>query len=255
MSNLYDNPRYYEIAFSFRSILSEVDLFEGCFKRFSQIPVRSVLELGCGTCPHMEELIKRGYQYNGLDLNKVMLEYSRQKALKIGAEVTLFQEEMRDFSLERMVDFVYILLGSLSLKNTADLITHFNSIARVLKKGGLYLLDWCVQFEPQQQAEEGDSWEMELDGIQVKTEFSRKAINRVEQTFEETITLEVDDHGKKLNLIEKGLKRAIYPQEFLCFISSLKGFEFVGWWNNWDLSQPLEKADKISRPIVLVRRI
>ncbi|MCJ7497571.1 MAG: class I SAM-dependent methyltransferase [candidate division Zixibacteria bacterium] len=255
MSNLYDNPKYYEIAFSFRNILSEVDLIEECFKRFSQISVRSVLELGCGISPHMEELIKRGYRYNGLDLNKVMLEYSRQKALKIGAEVTLFQEDMIDFSLERMVDFVYILLGSLSLKNTADLITHFNSVARVLKKGGLYLLDWCVQFELPRQAEEGDSWEMERDGIQVKTEFSRKTINRAEQTFEETITLEVDDHGKKLNLIEKCLKKAIYPQEFLCFISSLKGFEFVGWWNNWDLSQPLEKADKISRPIVLVRRI
>jgi SAM-dependent methyltransferase len=255
MSNLYDNPKYYEIAFSFRNILSEVDLFEECFKRFSQIPVRSVLELGCGICPHMEELIKRGYRYNGLDLNKVMLEYSRQKALKIGAEVTLFQEDMIDFSLERMVDFVYILLGSLSLKNTADLITHFNSVARVLKKGGLYLLDWCVQFELPRQVEKGDSWEMERDGIQVKTVFSRKAINRAEQTFEETITLEVDDHGKKLNLIEKGLKRAIYPQEFLYFISSLKGFEFVGWWNNWDLSQPLEKTDEISRPIILVRRI
>lgn len=252
---MYDNPKYYEIAFSFRNILSEVDLFEESFKRFSQIPVRSVLELGCGICPHMEELIKRGYRYNGLDLNKVMLEYSRQKALKIGAEVTLFQEDMIDFSLERMVDFVYILLGSLNLKNTADLITHFNSVGRVLKKGGLYLLDWCVQFELPRQAEEGDSWEIERDGIQVKTEFSRKAINRAEQTFEETITLEVDDQGEKINLIEKGLKRAIYPQEFLCFISSLKGFEFVGWWNNWDLSQPLEKADKISRPIILVRRI
>ena len=252
---MYDNPKYYEIAFSFRNILSEVDLFEECFKRFSQIPVRSVLELGCGICPHMEELIKRGYRYNGLDLNKVMLEYSRQKALKIGAEVSLFQEDMIDFSLEKMVDFVYILLGSLSLKNTADLITHFNSVARVLKKGGLYLLDWCVQFELPQQAEGGDSWVMERDGIQVKTVFSRKAINRAEQTFEETITLEVDNHGKKLNLIEKCLKRAIYPQEFLGFISSLKGFEFVGWWNNWNLSQPLEKTDEISRPIILVRRI
>lgn len=255
MSNLYDNPKYYEIAFSFRNILSEVDLFEECFKRFSQIPVRSVLELGCGTCPHMEELIKRGYQYNGLDLNKAMLEYSRQKALKIGAEVALFQGDMIDFSLERTVDFVYVLLGSLSLKNTSDLITHFNSVARILKKGGLYLLDWCVQFEPPWQTEEGDSWEMESDGIQVKTEISWKAINRVEQTFEETIILEVDDHGKKLSLVDKTIKRAIYPQEFLCFISGLKSFEFVGWWNNWDLSQPLEKADKISRPIVIVRKI
>lgn len=254
MSNLYDSPKYYEIAFSFRNIRSEVDLFEECFKRFSQIPVRSILELGCGNCPHMEEFIKRGYQYNGLDLNKAMLEYSRQKALKIGAEVTFFQEDMIDFSLKRTVDFVYVLLGSLSLKNTSDLITHFNSVARILKNGGLYLLDWCVQFDPPWQTE-GDSWEMERDGIQVKTQVSWKAISRVEQTFEETIILEVDDHGKKLSLNEKDIKKAIYPQEFLCFISGLKGFEFVGWWNNWDLSQPLEKADKISRPIVLVRKI
>jgi SAM-dependent methyltransferase len=196
MSNLYDNPKYYEIAFSFRNILSEVDLFEECFRCFSQIPVRSVLELGCGTCPHMEEFIKRGYQYNGLDLNKAILEYSRQKALEIRAEVTLFQGDMIDFSLERTVDFIYILLGSLSLKNTADLITHFNSVARIMKKGGLYLLDWCVQFEPLWQTE-GDSWEMEQNGIQIKTQMSWKAISRLEQTFEETIILEVDDHGKK----------------------------------------------------------
>lgn len=92
MSNLYDNPKYYEIAFSFRDIPAEVDVFEECFKRFSRILVKSVLELGCGNSPHMEELIKRGYQYNGLDLSKAMLEYSKQKASRIGAEVNLIHE-------------------------------------------------------------------------------------------------------------------------------------------------------------------
>ncbi len=48
MSQVYDNPKYYEIAFSFRDTSAEVDLFEDCFKRFSQIPVKSVLELGPG---------------------------------------------------------------------------------------------------------------------------------------------------------------------------------------------------------------
>jgi hypothetical protein len=65
-----------------------------------------------------------------------------------------------------------------------------------MKKGGLYLLDWCVQFEPLWQTE-GDSWEMEQNGIQIKTQMSWKAISRLEQTVEETIILEVDDHGKK----------------------------------------------------------
>ena len=36
MPELYDSPEYYEIAFSFRDIPAEVDLFEECFKRFSQ---------------------------------------------------------------------------------------------------------------------------------------------------------------------------------------------------------------------------
>ncbi len=255
MSELYDNPRYYEIAFSFRDISAEVDVFEECFRRFAQIPVKSVLELGCGHSPHMEELTKRGYQYNGLDLSKAMLEYSRGKALRIGAQVNLIQGNMVDFSLKGMVDFVYVLLGSLDVKNTSELTTHFNSVAQVLKKGGLYFLDWCVQYDPPGGSEGGDSWEIEREGIKVKTAVSWKVINKVEQTFEETITLEVNDHGKNLNIVGKEIKRAIYPQEFLCFVSGFKHFEFVGWWNNWNLLQPLEQAEKIDRPIVLLRRI
>jgi SAM-dependent methyltransferase len=253
LSELYDNPKYYEIAFSFRDIPAEVDVFEECFKRFSKVSVKSVLELGCGNSPHMEELIKRGYQYRGLDLSQAMLDYSREKALRIGAEADLIQADMIDFSLDMKVDFVYVLLGSLYVKSTSELLTHFNSVAQVLKKGGLYLLDWCIQYDPL--SEGGDSWEIKRDGIKVKIVVSWKLINRVEQTFEETITLEVNDHGEKHSIVGKEIKRAIYPQEFLCLVSGFKHFEFVGWWNNWDLRQPLEQANKIDRPIALVRRI
>lgn len=261
-SELYDHPEYYEIAFSFRDISAEVDLFEECFKRFSRIPVRSVLELGCGNSPHMEELVKRGYQYNGLDLSKPMLGYSREKALRIGAEVNLVHADMNDFSLETMVDFVYVLLGSLHVKNTPELIAHFDSVAGVLRKGGLYLLDWFIQFDPPGGSDDPSagsegaySWEMERDGIKVGYSVSWRVMNRVEQTFEETQVMEVDDRGKKLSAIEKEVIRAIYPQEFLFLVSSLEQFEFVGWWNNWDLSQLLEGVDKIDRPIAVVRRI
>lgn len=254
MSELYDHPKYYEIAFSFRDIPAEVSVFEECFRRFSEIPVKSVLELGCGNGPHLEELIKRGYRYSGLDLSEAMLAYSKEKALRIGAEVDLIHANMLDFSLDTKVDFVYVLLGSLCAKNTSELMTHFDSVAEVLKKGGLYLLDWCIEFDPPRLGESGVSWEIEREGIRVKTTVSWKALSRVEQTFEETIVLEVDDHGEKLNISGTDIKRAIYPQEFLFFISSHKHFEFVGWWNNWKLQEPLEQAEKIARPIALVRR-
>ncbi len=252
MSNLYDNPKYYEIVFSFRDIPGEVDVFEECFKHFSLIPVKSVLELGCGNSPHMEELVKRGYQYNGLDLSKAMLEYSRQKALRIGAKVNLIHGNMIDFSLDAVVDFVYITLGSLYVRNTSELMKHFDSVSAVLKKGGLYLLDWCIQFTL---SSDKETWEIEKERIKVNTTVSGKDINPIEQTFEETIAIEVNDHGKHHIITEKNVKRAIYPQEFLCLVRSLKDFEFVGWWNNWDLSQLLEQATKIDRPITLIRRI
>ena len=255
LSELYNNPKYYEIAFSFRDISAEVDLFEECFKRFSRIPIKSVLELGCGSCPHMEELVKRGYQYSGLDISKAMLEYSREKAKRIGAQVNLIHADMVDFSLETTVDFAYVLLDSLYVKSTSELIAHFNSVAQALKKGGLYFLDWCVKYDQPGKPEGAFSWNMERDGIQVKTTVSWKVTNRVEQTFEETITLEVVDHGERHNIVGKGIRRVIYPQEFLCFVSASEHFEFVGWWNNWDLAQPLKQANKIDRPIALVRRI
>jgi SAM-dependent methyltransferase len=255
LSELYNHPKYYEIAFSFRDISAEVDVLEECFKCFSRIPVESVLELGCGNSPHMEELIKRDYRYNGLDLSEAMLKYSREKASRIGAEAKLIHADMVDFSLGRKVDFVYVLLGSLCAKNTSELRSHFDSVARVLKKGGLYLLDWCIQCDPPWQSEAGDSWEIEREGVRVKTTVSWKPINRMEQTFEETIILEVNDHGKQINIVGREIKRAIYPQEFLCLMSGHKEFEFVGWWNNWYLQEPLEQANKIDRPIALVRRI
>ncbi len=82
--DLYDNPFYYEAAFSFRDISREVDFFEQCVKKFSKIKVGTVLDIGCGPSPYMLELVKRGYAFAGLDLSKAMLEYSLEKARKAG---------------------------------------------------------------------------------------------------------------------------------------------------------------------------
>jgi len=254
MSELYDNPLYYEIAFSFRDIPSEVDLFEKCFQLFSRVPVKSVLELGCGNSPHMEELAKRGYRYYGLDLNPAMLTYSRSKAERAGIDVNLFQANMNDFVLDKNVDFVFLMLGSLFVKNNDELNAHLDSVAKVLNKGGLYLQDWCIQDEPMSEGQ-SDCWELERDGIKVKTTHSCRIISRTEQTFEEKLVIEVDDNGKQYKVTDKAVRRGIYPQEFLSLISNHPHFEFVGWWNNWDLNQPLDKAGAFSRPIVLLRRI
>jgi SAM-dependent methyltransferase len=168
LSKVYEHPEYYEIAFSFRDIASEANVFEECFKKYSLIPVSSVLELGCGNCPHMEEMVRRGYKYTGIDNSRAMIEYSKKRAVDLDG-VDLILGDMLDFSLPEEVDFAFILLGSLYTTTSEDIHRHFDSVRRNLRAGGLYFLDWCVQFEIPWACEGGDSCEFERDGIKVKT--------------------------------------------------------------------------------------
>jgi hypothetical protein len=91
--------------------------------------------------------------------------------------------------------------------------------------------------------------------VRVKTTIQIKLIDPVEQIIEERFTLEVEDEGAKKVFRDTSLLRQIYPQEFLLFVAARNDFEFVGWWNNWDLTQPLNSTQKIGRPIAILRRI
>ena len=255
MKAVYDEPRYYEIAFSYRDIGAEVDTFEQCFSRYAGISIKSILEIGSGNSPHLEEILKRGYAYTGLDLSQAMLEYSSQKASVLPGRATFVHADMNDFSLDRTFDFAFIMLGSLSARNTEQVLSHLRSVSTALNKGGLYLLDWCVHFAPY--SERTESWTMEQDGIKVKTHYSEKLIDAVEQLVEETITLEAVDDGTVSHFSGTAVNRVIFPQEFLQLVERTGEFEFVGWWNNWDLEIPLSEIKdpkNISRPIALLRR-
>ncbi len=254
MNEVYQHPKYYEIAFSYRDFVAEVAVFEQVIKQYSHIPVSTVLELGCGPAPHLAELTRRKYQYIGLDLSPAMLEYAQNKAQAINASARFELADMTDFELLEQVDFAFILLGSLAeVQHTAGLISHFNSVSRVLKPGGLYFLDWCVDFSPNTTGE--DSWKMVRGQVEVRTIVRTTLVNPVEQVYEGSLTLEVDDAGEKKVFTATALDRRIYPQEFLLFVAARNDFEFVGWWNNWDLTQPLGQTQEITRPIIILRRV
>ena len=254
---LYDYPDYYELAFSFRDISQEVTCFEQLFERHAKVTVSRVLELACGPSPHLRDLCQRGYEYHGLDLNEWMLAAGRRKVTESAWTAEFHQASMIDFDLDAAYQFAFVALGSLYARNTKELSTHFKSVARVLEPGGLYMLDWCVQFgQTPAFSEEGQSWKMENDGTTVEVNVTLRDIDPVEQIVQEVATLNVVDHGRTLTISSSNLRRMMYPQEILLLISAMDEFEFVGWWNDWDLNQPLSQATgEISRPIVLLRRI
>lgn len=252
MSNLYENPKYYELAFSFRDIEAEANVLEDVIRRLSAIDVKRILEVACGNCPHMPELVSRGYAFVGIDLNRTMLAFAREKTAGLEGSIDLIEADLVHFDLDAPVDFACVMLGSLYVTNTPDLVSHFDSMGRALRPSGLYLLDWCVDFDPNMDV--SDAWEIDRDGVHLRVTFFTQRVNRVEQTFEETATIEVEDHGRTTELLHRAVRRAIYPQEFLAFIEARPDFEFVGWWNDWNLDTPIDGLSATNRPITVVRR-
>ncbi len=253
MNNIYDYPKYYEIAYSYRDIPGEVDVLEQAIREFSHIEVRDFLEIACGNSPHMLELLKRGYSFSGLDISRPMLDFSRQKAETLGFTVNLYQGDLVDFELPEPVDFVYTMMGSLYVNTTADLLSHFASVYQALKPGGLYFLDWCIDFSPLDDTR--DTWVMKRDDIEVKTYYSTRLLSAPLQHYKEEVTFLVRDGKNHLKLQNSAVRRGIYPQEFILAATKVNNFEFLGWWNDWDLYSPLENTrGEIIRPISLLRR-
>jgi SAM-dependent methyltransferase len=253
MESFYDEPEYYDLAFSWRDIGKEVDVFEECFGRYSKIPVRSVLELASGTSPHLEELSKRGYEYTGLDLSKAMVLWSEARAKKLGIEAAFIEADMADFCVSEPVDFVFTMCGSLYTKSTEEFLSHLESVARALRPGGLYFLDWCINFEWNQPKGE-QKWKMKRKGVEIKVRFLEEIINPASQIARHRLIGDLNDRGQEHHFESRNTVRVILPQEFLLFLEKCGKFEFIGWWNNWDLGRPMEKEESANRPITLIRR-
>lgn len=250
---LYDYPQYYELATSFRDIEAEVAFMETCMKRFSGIPVNRVFEIACGPAPHAGEFVKRGFEYIGLDLNRNMLDYAIYKWRLLRPTPLFFEGNMADFEQLAQADFAFVMLGSLYLNSLAEMTSHFNCMARILRPGGLYFLDWCVQFGDMIKHATSSLFS-EADGISLESRFNTRLVDSAEQMYEEIWTVSVDDHGRHrvFEMVERN--RAIFPQEFLLFLEARTDFEFVGWWQDWDLNKPISTVSESKRPIVLVRR-
>jgi len=248
--NAYQRPEYYEIAFGFRDLRKGVEFFEAAICKFSTIKVHNVFELGAGTCPYLEEWHRRGYRYFGLDASPEMIEFSHRRAKELQADLTLLRGDMARFTLGfRKFDLAYVLLGSLYVRTNQEFFNHLDCVAKVLRRGGLYLLDGVVRFNIL--AEHEERWTMKRRGISVRTTYRPELVDPLEQTCIEHVILEVDDHGMKSRLESELQRKPFFPQEFLLLIQTYRRFEFVGWFMDFELRKP---RSLLGRPIVILRK-
>jgi hypothetical protein len=112
------------------------------------------------------------------------------------------------------------------------------------------LLDSVVWFEVW--SDYRRRWTRRRGGISVRMTYRAEPIDPVAQTYNEFITLDVDDHGTRHKIESRVPTKIFFPQEFLCLVELSRRFEFVGWFNDFSLTAPVTPK---GRHMAILRRL
>jgi SAM-dependent methyltransferase len=250
----YTAPRLYEIAFDMNR-KGEVDFLVHCFKRYARRPVRRVLDIACGTGPHLARLADRGYAMAGLDLSPANVEFLRERLTAKGQRAELVVGDMTDFRLRRPVDAALCMQDSQGhLLTNEHLVAHLRTVGRALRRGGLYIFDRYMASSWTDPARSW-SWSRRRGHLIVRASFSAlHDVNPVSQVFREHMTLEAVENGTRRIYRQTHLSRMVFPQELRALIDLAGGFEFVQWFYGFKAHQVLDRARHPLLMVVVLRK-
>ncbi|HXG04776.1 MAG TPA: class I SAM-dependent methyltransferase [Candidatus Binatia bacterium] len=254
MSPQYEAPRLYEIAFDMNR-KGEVDFLAHCFRRYARRPVRRVLDLACGTGPHLVRLAERGYRLVGLDLSRRNIEYLRRRLAARGLQAELRVGDMTRFHLREPVDAAICMQDSQGhLLTNEALLAHLRCVARALRPGGVYVFDRYLASSWTNPARSW-SWSRRRGSLIVRASFSAlHDVDPVSQVFRERLTLEAVENGTRRVYRQTHLSRMVFPQELRALVALAGGFDFVQWFFGFKPHQVLERSRRPLLMVVVLRK-
>ena len=106
----------------------------------ADIPIKEVLDLGCGTGGITAVLADKGYDMIGLDLSPEMLNFARER--NYGKNTLLLCQDMCEFELYGTVQAIYSSFDCLNyILENKDLAQVFVLARNYLESGGLFVFD------------------------------------------------------------------------------------------------------------------
>jgi SAM-dependent methyltransferase len=250
----YSAPRYYEIAFDMNR-KQEVDFLVHCFRQYSRRAVKAVLDIACGTGPHLIRLANRGYRMSGLDLSPENIDFLRERASRKRLDVSLLVADMTRFRLPRPVDAVICMQDSQGhLLTNEAILAHLRCVARALRAGGLYIFDRYLCSSWTDPARRW-SWTRRRGRATVRATFEAlKNLNPVTQTFYEDMELEVQENGACRVYRQRHSSRMVFPQELRSLVHLAGGFELVEWFYGFKSHLRLDEAHHPLLMVVVLRK-
>ena len=137
-----DFARYYDLIYSDKDYPAEVALFDALVRKHAALPVKTVLDAGCGTGGHSLRLAELGYDVCGVDRSEGMLEIARGKPVPSRGSIEWVHQDLQDLDLGRTFDTCACFFAVLSFQlSNPQMKKALESIRRHLNPSGLLLGD------------------------------------------------------------------------------------------------------------------
>lgn len=101
-----------------------------------------IVDLACGVGAACMVFAKHGYSVTGIDLSKEMLDEAKRRISDEKLNITLAQQDMRKFNVNKQANLVTCMYDSLNFMLTeTDLKNVFQRIKKTLINNGLFIFD------------------------------------------------------------------------------------------------------------------
>lgn len=136
-----DYAAAYDHLYADKDYDTECDTLEAIFERGTR-PVRTVLDLGCGTGAHAVRLAQRGYKVVGVDISDAMLYEARQRASTTAETIEFILGDVRSVRLDWQFDAVICMFAVMGYQTTDDDVGRaLDTVRHHLTPGGPFIFD------------------------------------------------------------------------------------------------------------------
>jgi cyclopropane fatty-acyl-phospholipid synthase-like methyltransferase len=143
--NFLAYSEYYDLLYADKDYEGEAEYVLELLNKHASSPIGTMLELGCGTGAHAELFARKGCRVHGIDMSSHMLKRAHQRAATSthSAKLKFDLGDVRSFRTDGRFDAVISLFHVTSYQTTnADLEAMFETAARHLNPGGVFLFDF-----------------------------------------------------------------------------------------------------------------
>jgi SAM-dependent methyltransferase len=137
-----DYARYYDLIYSDKDYDAECNYVEEIFHKYSPHPIKTILELGCGTGGHAIPLAHKGCKVHAIDLSEIMVATASRKAKEAKLDLDFRVMDIRQLELNRTFDACISMFAVMGyITDTKDLLSALGNIRKHLQNDSLFVFD------------------------------------------------------------------------------------------------------------------